>query len=446
MIQKIIISNFFSIREPLEVSFEASKEKQFNEDWIIQIGSVRLLKAILLYGANGSGKTNILCALDFLRALTTTVPSNVENQFSYMPFAMDPEWASRDTSFDLFFFIGLTRYYYHVSLTREMIKSEELRIFQNGNNSRLVFSRNYKEDKKINVVRFGTWLSLTSKERKLIEENTKGVISVLSVYASKNVACEELDIIRNYFKHQFFRLYQFEGGDQEVAKAIRENPRLKSLLIEMLKSFHSNIIDINIEEEIRPISEETRQAVMQLSTSAEEKEQISKLRSYTRIMGQYVHKTEKGEILIEDSLQSEGTRAFLRYLVLFFKAIRNNKLIALDEFGSGLQAKSLNLLLDFFLKFSKGAQLIFATQSLGFLDYPNMRRDAIQIVSKDEIGQSKIDSKTVRSIHKNIKLRKAYIDGRFASIDPNEPDINFEKERDKYQELVFGAGEEGGVQ
>lgn len=150
--------------------------------------------------------------------------------------------------------------------------------------------------------------------------------------------------------------------------------------------------------------------------------------------------------MIEDSLQSEGTRAFLRYLVLFFKAIRNNKLIALDEFGSGLQAKSLNLLLDFFLKFSKGAQLIFATQSLGFLDYPNMRRDAIQIVSKDEIGQSKIDSKTVRSIHKNIKLRKAYIDGRFASIDPNEPDINFEKERDKYQELVFGAGEEGGVQ
>lgn len=445
MVQKLTISNFFSIREPLEVSFEASKEKQYGEDWVIQIGNVRLLKAILLYGANGSGKTNILCALDFLRALIITVPSNVEDKFSFMPFAMDPEWKNRETSFELFFFIGPTRYSYSVSLTQEMIKSEELRIYHNGNSSRLVFSRIYKEDKKINVVRFGTWLSLTQKERKLIEENTKGNISVLSVYASKNVACEELDTIRNYFKHQFFRLYQFEGGDQEVAKAIKENPQLKALLIEMLKSFHSNIVDINIEEEIRPIPEEARQVAMQFSSSPEEKEKISKIQSFTRVMGQYVHKTEKGEFILEDHLQSEGTRAFLRYLVLFYKAIRYNKLIALDEFGSGLQAKSLNLLLEFFLKFSKGAQLIFATQSLGFLDYLHMRRDAIQIVSKDEIGQSKIDSKTVRNIHKNIKLRKAYIDGKFRSIDPNEPDINLEAERVKYQDLIFRTEKEEGI-
>jgi len=163
----------------------------------------------------------------------------------------------------------------------------------------------------------------------------------------------------------------------------------------------------------------------------------------TKLKGQYVHKTDLGEFPLEDTLQSEGTKTFISYLVLFYKAIRENWLLALDEYGAGMQAKSQNLLLDFFLKFSKRSQLILATQSLGLLDYSRMRRDAIQIVYKDELGQSHIDSKTVRSIHKNIKLRKAYIDGRFTTIDPNEPDINLDNEYTKYQSLIFGqTGEE----
>ena len=81
MIQKVVISNFYSIREPLEVSFEASKEKQYSEDWIVQIGNTRLLKALLLYGANGSGKTNILYALDFLRHTVLNVPMGVVRRF-----------------------------------------------------------------------------------------------------------------------------------------------------------------------------------------------------------------------------------------------------------------------------------------------------------------------------------------------------------------------------
>lgn len=442
MIQKITISNFFSIREPLEVSFEASKGKQYGEDWIIQIGNVRLLKALLLYGSNGSGKTNILCAIDFLRALLISNPVNIEHEFAYMPFAMDPDCKHQDTIFDLYFFIGNTRYHYAISLTPNKIKSEELRIYHNGNSSRLIFSRTFSEDKKINILRFGTWLNLSLKDRKTIEEDTTGLKSVMSVYSVKNVACDELDKIWNYFKYDFFRLYRLDCGDQEVAKAIKNNPQLKRLLILLLKSFRSNIVDIKIEEEIQQIPEEARQAVMQMSISAEEKERISKIQTITRVLGQYVHKTGKGEFVLEDNLQSEGTRAFLRYLVLFYQAIQSNRLIALDEFGAGLQSKSLNLLLDFFLKFSRASQLIFATQSLGFLDYPNMRRDAIMIVSKDEMGQSRIDAKTVRNIHKNIKLRKAYIDGKFKSIDPNEPEIDLSEEKSKYQELIFGIEKE----
>lgn len=443
MIQKITISNFFSIREPLEVSFEASKEKQYGEDWIVKIGNTRLLKSLLLYGANGSGKTNILLALDFLRHLLVAVPTDVDDGFAYMQFAFDPASREEDTTFDMHFFIEDTKYQYKVSVNPDRIKTEELRVFHNGNSSKSIYTRKYNEEKGINVVRFGAWVDLAANDRKAIEASTTGNISVLSVYATKNISCELLTRIRNYFKYNFFKLYEVHNCEQDVAKALRDNESLKLLLIDMLKSFHTNIINFNVEETSTPIPAEAKQILMDLKVNQEEKEQIVKMKVLTKLKGQYVHKTDLGEFPLEDTLQSEGTKTFISYLVLFYKAIRENWLLALDEYGAGMQAKSQNLLLDFFLKFSKRSQLILATQSLGLLDYSRMRRDAIQIVYKDELGQSHIDSKTVRSIHKNIKLRKAYIDGRFTTIDPNEPDINLDNEYTKYQSLIFGqTGEE----
>lgn len=442
MIHKITISNFFSIREPLEVSFEASKEKLYGEDWITQIGNTRLLKALILYGANGSGKTNILCALDFLRDAIIRFPMDEDDDFQYLKFALDPEYAGKNSIFDLYFFIGNVRYRYYLEISPKRITKEELRVYHNGNNSRVIYTRKYNFEKDVNTVRFGTWVSLSSKDRKTIEESTKDNISVLSVFASKNISCDELKIVRNYFKYNFFKIYYLQDGDQEVAKALKDDNKLKLLLIDLIKTFHSNIVDIKVEEETKAIPEEARQILLQMKHSEEEREVVEKLQTLTKLTSHYIHKTRLGEFSLEDSLQSEGTRSFIRHLVLFYKSILNGWLVALDEFGAGMQAKTQHLLLDFFLKFSDHSQLIFATQSLGFLDYPKMRRDAINIVSKDDIGQTHIDANTVKGIHKNIKLRKAYIDGRFTTIDPNEPDIDLSAEYSKYKSLIFADRKE----
>ena len=442
MIQKITISNFFSIREPLEVSFEASKEKQYGEDWITQIGNIRLLMTLIFYGANGSGKTNILCALDFLRYAIIRFPVDEDDDFDYMRFALDSEYAAKDSVFDLYFFIGDVRYRYYLEISPKRISKEELRIYHNGNNSRAIYSRKYNAEKDVHTVRFGTWMSLSPKDRKTVEDNTKDNISVLSVYASKNISCYELKVVRNYFRYEFFKIYRLQDGDQEVAKALKDDNQLKLLLVDLIRSFNSNIVDIKVEEETRAIPEEARQILLQMKHSDEEREVMEKLQTLTKLTSHYIHKTRLGEFSLEDSLQSEGTRSFIRHLVLFYKSIQNGWLIALDEFGAGMQAKTQHLLLDFFLKFSEHSQLIFATQSLGFLDYPKMRRDAIDIIYKDDIGQTHVDSTTVKGIHKNIKLRKAYIDGKFTTIDPNEPDIDLNAEYNRYKSLIFADRKE----
>lgn len=445
MIQTLTISNFFSIREPLKVSFEASKEKQYGEDWIIKIGNVRLLKTLLLYGANGSGKTNILCALDFLRRIIIDIPSNADRGLDYMRFALDADSQKEDTAFDLHFFINETRYQYRLILSPARIIEEELRIYHNGNNSRTIYTRRFNEDKGVNIVRFGSWVPLSTKDRKSIEEATTANISVLSAYSTRNISCEELTKVRNYFRYKFFRLYNVENTDREVAKAVKEDPNFKLILIDLLQTFHSNIVDIEVDEEKQQIPEEAREILLRLNSAEAERDLIANLKTFSKWTSKYIHKTDLGVFALSDELQSEGTKNFIRHLVLFYKAIKGNWLVALDEFGTGMQAKTQHLLLDFFLKFSRGSQLIFATQSLGFLDFPSMRRDAIQIVSKDRrIGQTKLDTETVRGIHKNIKLRKAYNDGRFATIDPNEPDVSFVERFSQYQSMIFDAKEKGG--
>ena len=402
-----------------------------------------MLKAVIFYGANGSGKTNILCALDFLRDAIIRFPVDEDDDFPYMRFALDPEYAEKESVFDLYFFIGDVRYRYYLEISPRRITKEELRVYHNGNNSRAIYTRKYNIEKDVHTVRFGTWMSLSPKDRKTVEDNTKDNISVLSVYASKNISCNELKVVRNYFRYEFFKIYRLQDGDQEVAKALKDDNQLKLLLVDLIRSFHSNIVDIKVEEETKAIPEEARQILLQMKHSDEEREVIEKLQTLTKLTSHYIHKTRLGEFSLEASLQSEGTRSFIRHLVLFYKSIQNGWLIALDEFGAGMQAKTQHLLLDFFLKFSEHSQLIFATQSLGFLDYPRMRRDAIDIIYKDEIGQTHIDTTTVRGIHKNIKLRKAYIDGKFTTIDPNEPNIDLNAEYNRYKSLIFADRKEG---
>lgn len=439
MIEKIHISNFYSIREDVNISFVASKDKMFAEDWIVEVGGVRLLKALLLYGSNGSGKTNVLYALDFLRSVAFKIPRKIDDFFKYKQFAFDPAYKNKETSFNLFFFIGNTRYNYQLSLTPEYISREEMRQYHKGNQSRRVFLREYDVESSKNSVKFGPWVGLSTKDKQAIEEATTRIVSVLAAYSIRNISSDLLTEIRDYFKYHFFHIYNLERSDEEVAKALQHDPSLREFLIKMMKSFHSNIVDVQVEETNQPVPEEARKLLLQMNGDDFDKEEIAKFTTIQSFKTHYIHKTPYGEFLLEDNLQSEGTLAFIRCLTLFYKAIKGNWMLALDEFGAGIQAKSQNLLLNFFLKFSQRAQLIVATQSIGLLDNEQIRRDGIAIVSKDDIGQTKVDQDVVRKIHKNIKLRQAYRTGKFISINPNEPDIDLNTECESIRSLLFAT-------
>ena len=89
MIINFSIKNFGSIKGRQTLSFEAEKTKHLEEFYVSKVGKHRLLKIALIYGANASGKTTILKALDLLRDLVLEPADKKTEELDFQPFLFD---------------------------------------------------------------------------------------------------------------------------------------------------------------------------------------------------------------------------------------------------------------------------------------------------------------------------------------------------------------------
>ena len=138
MIISFSIENFGPIREKQTISFEADKNEYLENYYIIEpIPGFRLLKLILLYGANASGKTTMLQSLEFIRDLVLYSNSKKNQKLNFNPFLFDDYSIENNTNFELYFIANNKRYLYNIEFNKTYIVREELRIF-NPNKSATV--------------------------------------------------------------------------------------------------------------------------------------------------------------------------------------------------------------------------------------------------------------------------------------------------------------------
>ena len=92
MIVNFSVQNFGSIKDKQTLSFEADKSTHLEDHYIIEAtGGLRLLKLALIYGANASGKTTILKAMEFLRDLVLEPAEKKTDTLEFSPFLFDSE-------------------------------------------------------------------------------------------------------------------------------------------------------------------------------------------------------------------------------------------------------------------------------------------------------------------------------------------------------------------
>ena len=103
MLINFSIQNFGAIKDRQTLSFEADRAKHLEDYYVINVNDLRLLKLGLIYGANASGKTTILKALDFLRSLIISPKILKTETFDFEPFLFDEKTRTQNTVFEIDF-------------------------------------------------------------------------------------------------------------------------------------------------------------------------------------------------------------------------------------------------------------------------------------------------------------------------------------------------------
>ncbi|WP_287895813.1 AAA family ATPase [Clostridium sp.] len=145
MLIQFSVENFLSIKNNVVLSLLASKDNEHPEHLIVD-GNKKHLKSAVIYGANASGKSNVLNAFWFMvNYVLTSHNQQLHKTIERSPFKFDRETPSRPSDFEVIFTTNGIRYAYGFSVTDKAVIEEYLYYYPNGRQA-LIFER---KDKKI---------------------------------------------------------------------------------------------------------------------------------------------------------------------------------------------------------------------------------------------------------------------------------------------------------
>ena len=179
MIREFWVENFYSIKERQTLNFEAKGNTESFASVMVD-DKVRLNKIVILYGANASGKSNILYALQTVFRLLIT-PKSTRNKkiVCYHPFALAK---GEPTKMGLSFYVNGIRYDYEISYNEDYILSETFNFYPKGYKASF-YTREFVAESSAANITFGTSAEIKKKAENTFVSNTLNNHTVLSTYA-----------------------------------------------------------------------------------------------------------------------------------------------------------------------------------------------------------------------------------------------------------------------
>lgn len=420
MIQEFKVKNFLSFKDEQVLSFEPTPDSHYEKEYCIEVcDDIKLLKMAFIYGANGSGKSNLLIALSFLKEIITEAPKDKNEKIALAPFMLDDNSKSLNTNFSITFFLNRKKFVYEVELNSDVIISETL-IYYSSIRPTKLYNRTYDSIAELSIIEFGRHVGISKKETMIIEGNTLNNTTVLATLTKVNITTTVLNEVLEYFRSNVRNLLE---PDVDLKKfAIREmdsDEQTKAFVLELFEKTGFNIYDLEIKKEDIEVTPEMRKMIESAPFSDEEKRMLldkGKL-EHTELV--FLHKTSNGIHSLDSGFQSKGTLRYLGMVVLLHKLVKEQAIIPIDEIESGLHYALLKRLIELFLKMGNNeSQLIFTTHDINILNEDFIRRDTIWFAEKNNDGETILERLSSKGIHKNISVYNAYKQGRIGGF-PN---------------------------
>ncbi|MFO7789766.1 MAG: ATP-binding protein [Bacteroidales bacterium] len=425
MIQSLKIKNFLSFKDEVEISFDASKDKDLEDYHVVEVApGVRLLKFLVVYGYNASGKSNLIKAFEFLRRFVFEQRKNKDDNIPFLPFMLDNSSSNLPSSFKLTFFIGSKKYVYELVFNRKEVLEENLFHYP-GTQPAAIFKR--VTTKGASFISFPDKLKVSVVEKKEILLKCLPNTSVFAAYNQVNTIINDFEKVSNWFKTIFMQVIMPTTNLEDFAEdMIIKDQACKQKVLDYLHRADFNIVNVKNKITESEVSDDMLDKIKGLDIPKEEINRIEKTGKIDLSRTEFFHNVneegENKEYPLLKNLQSEGTLRIFGLSAAVYKAIEQNAFLAIDEIESKLHPHLIEYLIEEFLKESKQSQLLVATHYDNLFDQDDLlRKDNFWFTEKKENGSTDLYAlKDFTGLNRISSLQKAYKFGKFGAT----PDLD----------------------
>lgn len=399
MLLQFSCSNHKSIKDRVTFSTIAGSDNTF-QDTLKSFSNVRVMRAAVIYGANGSGKSNFISALGFMRDLVSESINNQPGQNIFQaPHKLNT--LQVPSEYDIQFVKNDVRYAYGFSIVNNLVQSEYLYFFPKGRQVK-IFERESMEIKPGDKYKNAFDISLgVLKENRLF-------LSCAANYTN----IKEIEQAFLFFREDIV-VYnpKVNNWTEYSIQLMQQNEKIKNTFVEILQALGTGVKDIKVKLEkarltAQDLPQEMPEAIKTLLTSQET----------NMIEAKLVYDEFETDLMAEEST---GIIKLFEIICPIIDIINTGKILVCDEIENSLHESIVYQIVKLFIEARKDqfAQLIFSTHDTSLLDSSLFRRDQIWFTQLDEQRATDLYSLVeIKNVRKTENLEKGYISGKYGAI------------------------------
>ena len=425
MLIQFSVKNWRSIRKEQTLSLVMAKGDELaasNSFKCVAPATTNLLRSLAIYGANASGKSNVINAMKTMENIVLESASKWQqgDHIPVVPFLLDSDTENEPSEFETIFIAEGVRYQYGFSATPERIIEEWLLAYPLGRAQRW-FSRVWDNDTNYYSWEFGNALT---GQKQLWQESTRENGLFLSTAVQLN--SQQLKPIYDWFKKSLRFADTSLLGPEFTADLCQKEEKKKEVLA-FLKAADLNIDNLVVETEKfsvkhlpDDIPDDTKRTI------------LAKMKDNEVFDIKTIHHSTQGKLITFDfDEESEGTQTLFSVAGPWLDTLQNGFVLFIDELHNNLHPKIVEFLVQLFhsnVTNPNNAQLIFTTHETSILSQDIFRRDQIWFCEKDKDQATQLYPLTDFSPRKGReKIEASYLAGRYGAL-PYTRDLKLVKE------------------
>lgn len=441
MLIEFAVENFRSFKEETVFSLIATKDESHPSHVVRTEGGkpLRVLRAAALYGANASGKSNLVNAIAFARDFIVT-GTRASGAIPYEPFKLSAATRTAPSKFEFVFTIDDILYTYGFKADAARVHEEWL-FATPGKKEVPYFERITDESGKV-TVEFGATFRKQAERKKgfleFVAEGTRPNQLFLTEAVERNTPTVQGII---HWLQQMLLFIPAEAKYEHLSVLTHANPLFTEFLSQLLILAGTGVTGIKTIFE--PLNPETHFFNWPEDFKNDVLEKISEVQAmgnrtnvlsgaadgksfgifldenlepfFVEMRAQHLS-AEQELIPFELNEESDGTQRLIHLAPTLNSILHNEQVLLLDEIDRRMHPLLSRLLVQTFLSGKSKGQLIFTTHETNLLDLELLRRDEVWFVEKNQSGTSQLYSLADFKIREDLKISKGYLNGRFGAI------------------------------